>query len=247
MFFAWEWPAMGLGLLRRSDRKPAPYTGTRRWDSPSQRWCDSLGACYPIRMLDFERERRIAGRVAGVDEAGRGPLAGPVVAAAVVFPSGVPDHLASLLDDSKKLSAIRRDAAYAALRAFAGAEIGVGAASTAEIARLNILGASLLAMRRAVAHLPHAPLLALIDGNRPPALSCPTECVIGGDGKSLSIAAASIVAKVIRDRAMGRLAVRYPAYGWDGNAGYPTASHRAVLMRLGPSPHHRRGFGPVPA
>lgn len=198
-------------------------------------------------MPDFERECRVAGRVAGVDEAGRGPLAGPVVAAAVVFAAGVPDHLAALLDDSKKLSASRREAAYAALRAFAGAEIAVGAASIAEIGRLNILGASLLAMRRAVERLPYPPVLALIDGNKAPALLCPTECVIGGDGKSLSIAAASIVAKVIRDRAMTKLAARYPAFGWARNAGYPTAAHRAVLTRLGPTPHHRRGFGPVPA
>lgn len=173
-------------------------------------------------------------------------MAGPVVAAAVVFPAGVPPALAALLDDSKKLSAARREAAYAALLACPGAEIGVGAASVAEILRLNILGASLLAMRRAVSRLPMAPGLALIDGNRPPRLECPIQCVVGGDGKSLSIAAASIVAKVIRDRAMVLLAVRYPAYGWDGNAGYPTAAHRAVLARLGATPHHRPGFGSVP-
>jgi ribonuclease HII len=199
-----------------------------------------------MRMPDFSLEQRAGGRVAGVDEAGRGPLAGPVVAGAVVFPSGVPPGLAALLDDSKKLSAARREAAYAALLAWPDAEIGVGAASVAEIVALNILGASLLAMRRAVIRLPVAPGLALIDGNRPPRLDCPTLCVVGGDGKSLSIAAASIVAKVIRDRAMTRLAVRYPDYGWDGNAGYPTAAHRAVLERLGATRHHRPGFGPVP-
>ena len=199
-----------------------------------------------MRMPDFSLEQHAGGRVAGVDEAGRGPLAGPVVAAAVVFPAGVPPALAPLLDDSKKLSAARREAAYAALLACPGAEIGVGAASVAEILRLNILGASLLAMRRAVLRLPMAPGLALIDGNRPPRLECPILCVVGGDGKSLSIAAASIVAKVIRDRAMVLLAVRYPAYGWDGNAGYPTAAHRAVLARLGATPHHRPGFGSVP-
>ncbi len=197
-------------------------------------------------MPDFSLEQHAGGRVAGVDEAGRGPLAGPVVAAAVVFPAGVPPALAALLDDSKKLSAARREAAYAALLACPGAEIGVGAASVAEILRLNILGASLLAMRRAVSRLPMAPGLALIDGNRPPRLECPSQCVVGGDGKSLSIAAASIVAKVIRDRVMVLLAVRYPAYGWDGNAGYPTAAHRAVLARLGATPHHRPGFGSVP-
>ncbi len=195
---------------------------------------------------DFSLEAQAGGRVAGVDEAGRGPLAGPVVAGAVVFPRGVPPALAALLDDSKKLSATRRAAAFAALLASPDAEIGIGAASIAEIAALNILGASLLAMRRAVLRLPVAPALALIDGNRPPRLACPTQCVVGGDGKSLSIAAASILAKVVRDRAMARLAVRYPAYGWDGNAGYPTAAHRAALARLGPTRHHRPGFGPVP-
>jgi ribonuclease HII len=197
-------------------------------------------------MPNFDLEKQAGGRVAGVDEAGRGPLAGPVVAGAVVFPRGVPPALAALLDDSKKLSAARRETAYAALLTCPDAEIGVGAASVAEISRLNILGASLLAMRRAVLRLPVPPVLALIDGNRPPGLDCPTQCVVGGDGKSLSIAAASIVAKVIRDRTMARLAVRYPEYGWDGNAGYPTAAHRAVLARLGATRHHRPGFGPVP-
>jgi ribonuclease HII len=197
-------------------------------------------------MPDFHFEKQAGGRVAGVDEVGRGPLAGPVVAAAVVLPLDLPSDIAALLDDSKKLSAARREAAFAALRGCQDVEIGIGAASVAEIVRLNILGASLLAMRRAVAHLPHAPRSALIDGNRSPVLACPTQCVVGGDGKSLSIAAASIVAKVIRDRAMAKLAVRYPAYGWDGNAGYPTAAQRAVLARLGATPHHRPGFGPVP-
>ena len=197
-------------------------------------------------MPDFFMEQRAGGRVAGVDEAGRGPLAGPVVAAAVVFPAGVPRSLAALLDDSKKLSPTRRETAYAALLAFPYAEIAVGAASVREITRLNILGAALLAMRRAVQRLPVPPSLALIDGNRPPMLTCETRCVVGGDGLSLSIAAASIVAKVIRDRAMLRLGVRYPAYDWGGNAGYPTAAHRAVLAELGPSPHHRPGFGSVP-
>ena len=197
-------------------------------------------------MPDFLLEARAGGRVAGVDEAGRGPLAGPVVAAAVVFPSGVPAALAGLLDDSKKLSPARREIAFAALRACAEVEIGVGAASVAEIVRLNILGATLLAMRRAVLRLPLVPTLALIDGNRPPMLPCPTDCIVEGDGKSLSIAAASIVAKVIRDRAMARLAMRYPVYGWAANAGYPTAAHRDMLVQFGATPHHRPGFGSVP-
>jgi len=193
---------------------------------------------------DFTREAAHGGRVAGVDEAGRGPLAGPVVAAAVVFPFGVAAEMAALLDDSKKLDARRRGIAYAALRA-SGAEVGIGAASVAEIARLNILQASLLAMRRAVLRLPLLPDLALVDGNQPPALPCPVRCCIGGDGLSLSIAAASIVAKVVRDRVMERLAARYPAYGWAGNAGYGTALHRAALHRVGACRHHRMGFGTV--
>jgi len=196
-------------------------------------------------MPDFVLELEAGGRVAGVDEAGRGPLAGPVVAAAVVFPTGVPVALAGMLDDSKKLSAARREAAFAALRACAEVEIGLAAASVAEIGALNILGASLLAMRRAVARLPRAPDLALVDGNRPPLLACPVRCVVGGDARSLSIAAASIIAKVVRDRAMARLAARHPGYGWAGNAGYPTADHRAALARLGPTRHHRAGFGTV--
>ena len=182
--------------------------------------------------------------MAGVDEAGRGPLAGPVVAAAVVFANGVPDALAPMLDDSKRLSVAERNAAYAAVLG-SGAHIGIGAASVAEISRLNILQASLLAMRRAVLRLPGCPDLALVDGNQLPALPCPVRCCIGGDGLSLSIAAASIVAKVVRDRAMARLARRYPAYGWDANAGYGTAAHRAALAQAGPCAHHRAGFGTV--
>ncbi|MGI4954070.1 MAG: ribonuclease HII [Janthinobacterium lividum] len=193
---------------------------------------------------DFTRETGYGGRVAGVDEAGRGPLAGPVVAAAVVFPDSVTDALAALLDDSKKLSAPAREAGVAAL-ATSGAWVGIGAASVAEIARLNILRASLLAMRRAVLRLPARPDLALVDGNQAPSLPCPVQCVVGGDGLSLSIAAASIVAKVVRDRVMTRLARRYPAYGWDRNAGYGTASHRAALERVGACRHHRTGFGAV--
>ncbi|HUZ65909.1 MAG TPA: ribonuclease HII [Acetobacteraceae bacterium] len=195
-------------------------------------------------MPDFILERAAGGRVAGVDEVGRGPLAGPVVAAAVVFPTGVPRSLAAMLDDSKLLSAAQREAAFAVL--WAGvAEIGVGAASVAEIARLNILHASLLAMRRAVLRLAQPPDLALIDGNRPPPLPCPVQCVVGGDGRSLSIAAASIVAKVLRDRGMARLARRYPGYGWESNAGYASEAHRAAVQALGPTVHHRAGFGTV--
>jgi ribonuclease HII len=196
-------------------------------------------------MPDYALETEHGGRVAGVDEAGRGPLAGPVVAAAVVFPAGLPDSLAALLDDSKKLTPESRLAAFAALRASGLAEIGIGAASVREISRINILQATLLAMHRAVARLGTLPDLALIDGNQPPRLLCPVRCVIGGDAACLSIAAASIVAKVVRDRAMARLALRFPMYGWETNSGYGTPPHRAAITRHGPSRHHRPTFGTV--
>lgn len=196
-------------------------------------------------MPDFRRERKQGGRVAGVDEAGRGPLAGPVVAAAVVFPGGVPRRLRGLLDDSKALSAVQREAAFRALLACPAVEIGVGAASVGEILRLNILHAAMLAMRRAVMRLRIVPDHALIDGNRAPALPCPATCCIGGDAASFSIAAASIVAKVVRDRAMARLHARYPQFGWHENAGYGTAAHRAGLLAHGPTRHHRAAFGTV--
>ena len=180
-----------------------------------------------------------------MDEVGRGPLAGPVVAAAVVFPTGVPRRLARLLDDSKKLTPEQRQQAFEALRASGRAEIAVAAASVAEIERLNILHAALLAMCRAVTRLPRPPDHVLVDGNQPPKLNCTVQCVVGGDGRSLSIAAASIVAKVLRDRAMTRLAVRFPHYGWESNVGYATEFHIAALRRLGPTRHHRPSFGTV--
>ncbi len=195
-------------------------------------------------MPTFDMELAFAGRVAGVDEAGRGPLAGPVVAAAVILRADTPPMLLALLDDSKKLTPARRLAAFLALRA-STAEIGVGAASVTEIFRLNILHAAMLAMRRAVARLGPVPDLALVDGNYPPELGCAVRCVVGGDALCLSIAAASIVAKVVRDRTMARLAVRFPGYGWDANAGYATSAHRLALRRLGPTHHHRAHFGTV--
>ncbi len=196
-------------------------------------------------MPHFLLEAAHGGRVAGVDEAGRGPLAGPVVAASVVFRDGVGAALAAMLDDSKALSPAERSAAYAALLASGQAEIGVGAASVAEISCINILRATLLAMRRSVLRLGAVPELALVDGNQPPVLPCPVRCVVGGDASSLSIAAASIVAKVVRDRAMTRLARRFPEYGWDTNAGYGTHAHRAAIAQHGPTPHHRPTFGAV--
>ena len=188
------------------------------------------------------------GLVAGVDEAGRGPLAGPVVAAAVILPARLPRGLGPLLNDSKKLTQTQRETAFAALllaQARGQVAIGVGAASVPEISRINILRAALLAMARAVARLPQLPDLALVDGNIPPILACPIRCVIDGDAIYASIAAASIVAKVLRDRAMTRLAARYPGYGWHANAGYATAAHRAALHSLGPTIHHRPSFGTV--
>ncbi|MBP0491267.1 ribonuclease HII [Roseomonas indoligenes] len=202
----------------------------------------------PTTRPDFALEAAHDGPVAGVDEAGRGPLAGPVLAAAVIFPGHPPAELAALLDDSKRLDANRREIAHDALlaaRAEGTVLIGVGAASAAEIGALNILRATHLAMLRAVSRLPLPPALALVDGNAPPRLSCPVRCVVGGDGLSLSIAAASIMAKVVRDRAMARLGARWPDYGFARHAGYPTPAHRAALARLGPTPHHRRGFSPV--
>lgn len=187
-------------------------------------------------------------RIAGIDEAGRGPLAGPVLAACVVLPDPISPVLAALLGDSKQLTAPARERAFAALLAARSAgqvEIGVAAASVSEILRLNILGATLLAMVRAVARLAAPPDLALVDGNRPPPLVCPLRCIVGGDASEPSIGAASIVAKVLRDRAMTRLAARHPGYGWEANAGYGTAAHRDALRRLGPTAHHRAGFGTV--
>ncbi|QIE56271.1 ribonuclease HII [Pikeienuella piscinae] len=195
-----------------------------------------------MTIPDFSFERATAAvPVAGVDEAGRGPWAGPVVAAAVILdPSSTPAGL----NDSKKLTARRRAALFAALAPVAG--IGVGIASVEEIDRLNILNATYLAMRRAVDALPEAPAFALIDGNRlPPDLPCPAEAVVKGDARSLSIAAASIVAKVTRDRIMAALAETHPEYGWESNAGYGVAAHRAALIAHGVTPHHRRSFRPI--
>lgn len=200
-------------------------------------------------MPDLSLEAAFAGGpVAGVDEAGCGPLAGPVVAGAVVFLSPPPDELARLIDDSKRLTAAAREAAFSALRQAAREGVvaaAAGAASAAEIGRLNIRRATHLAMRRAVCRLPVLPALALVDGNRAPELAVPVRCIVGGDRLSLSIAAASIIAKVLRDRAMTRLGARHPAYAWAANMGYPTAAHRAALARFGATAHHRGGFAPV--
>lgn len=201
-------------------------------------------------MPHYRFESQHGGRVAGVDEVGRGPLAGPVVAAAVVLGAKMPRGLGKLLDDSKALTEEERDLAYAALRRAQAknlVEIAIGAASVAEIVRVNIFHASMLAMRRAIARLPARPDLVLIDGNAAPLLDCAHRCVVGGDAICFSIAAASIVAKVTRDRAMRRLAVRCPGYGWHENVGYSTPGHRKALAALGASRHHRPTFGAVRA
>lgn len=179
--------------------------------------------------------------VAGIDEVGRGPLAGPVVAAAVILdPARVPAGLT----DSKKLSAARREALFAVILETA-LGTGIGSASPTEIDSLNIRHATLLAMRRAAAALPVAPGLVLVDGNDPPTLACPCEAIVKGDALVASIAAASIVAKVVRDRMMARLALAYPAYGFAGHVGYGTAEHRTAIMAHGPCPAHRHSFAPI--
>ena len=190
---------------------------------------------------DFSYEDQIGGIVCGIDEVGRGPLAGPVIAAAVILVRPLPDFLAKHLNDSKKVSAARREQLAAALPDCA--LIGIGRAEVGEIDQVNILQATFLAMRRAAEQIvfDHA----LIDGNRPPPLGLPLTCIIQGDSLSLSIAAASIVAKVARDREMAELAAAFPGYGWESNAGYGTAEHLAALRQWGPTPHHRRSFAPV--
>lgn len=174
----------------------------------------------------------------GVDEAGRGPLAGPVCAAAVRLPRGLVLHG---LDDSKKLTARRREALYAEILD-AAAGVGVAFATVAEIESLNILGAAMLAMDRAIAQLCPAPELALIDGNCARGISVPCRCIVGGDGLCADIAAASVVAKVTRDRYMTEAAAQYPQYGFERHKGYGTKAHYAALRAYGPSPLHRPSF-----
>ena len=201
-------------------------------------------------MVDFRAERAMPGVVAGIDEVGRGPLAGPVVAAAVIVPAKrVPRGLRGLVQDSKALTPKRRATAATALwQAARHGEvlIGVGAASARDIDRLNVLQATFLAMRRALAHLPRAPDHVLVDGDKvPPGIACPAQAIVGGDARVFSIAAASIIAKEIRDRAMRALAGRHPHYGWERNMGYGTALHLQAIESRGPSRHHRLSFAPL--
>jgi len=195
------------------------------------------------RWPTLHRERRIGAGVCGIDEAGCAPLAGPVVAAAVILPTGAKPAALRGLNDSKLLSVERRERFFGIIRRIA--DVGVGTATVAEIDSLNIHQANLLAMRRAVAELDEAPAYALVDGRARPRLDCPVETLIKGDRRSLSIAAASVVAKVTRDRLMHELAVEFPDYGWQTNVGYPTDAHYLGLLRKGPSEHHRTSFAPV--
>ena len=193
------------------------------------------------RWSEIEREVRKARGplIAGVDEVGRGPLAGPVVACAVIMP---PDQRAIRgVDDSKALTALQREKLAGLIRARALA-IAVGAASVKEIDRFNIYHASTLAMRRAIGRLPVAPDHVIIDGKAIRTLTIPHTAVVHGDARCFSIACASIIAKVTRDRLMHRLGVRYPTYRWDHNVGYATPDHIAGLAAAGITPHHRRSF-----
>ena len=200
-------------------------------------------------LLRFEEEAWRSGflHLAGVDEAGRGPLAGPVVAAAVFFPA---DHLRThsrttyhALNDSKKLSAIRREHYEAILQADEAIEIGVSIVETEEIDRINILRATHRAMAEALEVI--QPQFALVDGLPVEGLPCPSQSIVKGDSKSLSIAAASVIAKVTRDRIMCEYEALYPGYGFADHKGYGTPAHLAALKNYGPSPIHRRSFRPV--
>ncbi len=195
-------------------------------------------------MFEYEAIAEGLSPVCGVDEAGRGPWAGPVVAgAAILDPETLPEDLRLGLDDSKKLKADKREALFERLKDHA--ITGVGIASVEEIDRLNILQATMLAMTRALENLAVKPGMVLVDGNRLPTLPCPGICIVKGDGRSLSIAAASIVAKVSRDAIMAELAIKHPGYGWQHNAGYGTKKHQQGLAEFGITEHHRRSFAPI--
>jgi ribonuclease HII len=191
-------------------------------------------------IFEARRLKTVTGPVAGVDEAGRGPLAGPVVAAAVILN---PRRIPRGLDDSKKMTAETRDEAFA--RIMECATVGVGEATVDEIDLIHIRQATHLAMARAVRALFPAAAFALVDGNDAPALPCPCETFIDGDARCVSIAAASIIAKVTRDRMMKQLDAEHPGYGWASNKGYGTDEHLQALNRLGATRHHRRSFAPV--
>jgi ribonuclease HII len=195
----------------------------------------------PSIEFDIREKLGQSVRIAGVDEVGRGPWAGPVTACAVVLdPNNIPDGLA----DSKALSAKKRASLFEPI--LESSDVGIAHVSVEDIDRINILNASLLAMKLALEGLPSQAQFALIDGNKtPPNLTMPSECLVKGDARCLSIAAASIVAKVTRDRMMVALAQQFPGYGWETNAGYGTKVHQEGLERHGVTQHHRRSFKPI--
>lgn len=194
----------------------------------------------------FELEAQYAYPVVGVDEVGMGPWAGPVVAAAVILSPETPSTLLGQLNDSKKLSESKRELIFTQLQTHSEfIQIGIGQATVEEIDSINIRQAAMLAMQRAVHMLSIVPTIALVDGTAKPLLNCPVHLVIKGDQKSFSIAAASIVAKVTRDRLMKELALQHPEYGWDTNAGYGTALHQAALKQHGVTVWHRRSYAPI--
>ncbi len=188
----------------------------------------------------FDIEQSIGGVVAGIDEAGRGPWAGPVVAAAVILD---PENVPQGLNDSKKLSEKRREEIARLIHEMA--IVGVGVASVEEIDEINILQATFLAMARAEENLAHRPDACIVDGSQKPNLRTPTQMIVKGDAKSLSIAAASIIAKTTRDQTMRDLAREHPHYAWEKNKGYGAPAHRAGLDAHGVTPHHRRSFAPI--
>jgi ribonuclease HII len=194
----------------------------------------------PTFELEAAELQLHGGPIAGVDEAGRGPLAGPVVAAAVILD---PDRIPDGINDSKVLDEDDREVLYGRIRSTS--IIGVGIADVDRIDRDNILGATMWAMAQAIAQLPVTPKLAVIDGNRAPTLNCPSRTIVKGDARCLSIAAASIIAKVTRDRLMIKLARDIPGYGFERHKGYGTAEHQAAIKRLGVTVHHRRSFRTV--
>ncbi len=203
-----------------------------------------MGQCAGIGMHALEATYLRSGEpvTCGIDEAGRGPLAGPVVAAAVVLHPGRVPHG---IDDSKKLTPQTRERLYDEI--VQSGWIGVGIADVDRIDSINILNATLWAMQEAVRALSAPPTVALVDGNRLPSLDCHANAIVDGDASCLSIAAASIIAKVTRDRLMCALALQFPDYGFEQHKGYATAAHLSALRRHGPSPHHRRSFASVAA
>lgn len=238
--------AAETGTRKRRQRLQSPEAGlaehrrTEQERGARQRTVRNLEAPRATFEVEAVSIRLTGGPVAGIDEAGRGPLAGPVVAAAVILD---PDNIPPGIADSKTLESEVREELYAKI--MATAKVGVGVASVRRIDKYNILNATLWAMQQAVKQLDPAPRVALVDGNRPPRLGCETRCIVDGDAKCLSIAAASIIAKVTRDRIMIELGAAFPGYGFERHKGYSTPEHFDAIDRLGVTRHHRRSFRPV--